>query len=70
MSWPCRTTSRRLRDAIARLPVKQRTMIEAAYYGDLSHGEIARRTGIPLGTVKSRVRMALARLRHAMGEDR
>ena len=52
--------------ALAELPEKQRELIKAAYFGDLSHSEIAARTGLPLGTIKSRIRLALDRLRHAM----
>lgn len=52
--------------AIAQLPDKQRTLIERAYFGELSHNEIAEETGLPLGTIKSRIRLALERLRHAM----
>lgn len=58
--------SARLAEALAVLPEKQRKLIEAAYFGDLSHTEIAARTGLPLGTIKSRIRLALDRLRHAM----
>ena len=52
--------------ALATLPVEQRKLIERAYFGDLSHSEIAAETGLPLGTIKSRIRLALERLRHAM----
>lgn len=52
--------------AIAALPEKQRVLIEKAYFSDLSHSEIAEQTGLPLGTIKSRIRLALDRLRHAM----
>ncbi len=55
-----------LGQAISRLPDKQKLLIEKAYFGDLSHREIARQTGLPLGTIKSRIRLALDRLRHAM----
>jgi RNA polymerase sigma factor (sigma-70 family) len=55
-----------LAEAIASLPEKQRELIEKAYFGDLSHSEIADITGLPLGTIKSRIRLALERLRHAM----
>ncbi|MCV2887300.1 sigma-70 family RNA polymerase sigma factor [Ruegeria sp. XHP0148] len=55
-----------LRVAIRALPDAQRELIEQAYFGDLSHREIAARTGLPLGTIKSRIRLALDRLRHAM----
>lgn len=56
----------RLGDAIALLPPNQRELIERAYYGDLSHSEIASITGLPLGTIKSRIRLALEKLRQTM----
>lgn len=56
-----------LANALKALPEKQRVLIERAYFGDLSHSEIAEETGLPLGTIKSRIRLALERLRHAMG---
>jgi RNA polymerase sigma factor (sigma-70 family) len=56
----------RLGAALAALPEAQRKLIERAYYGDLSHSEIAAETGLPLGTIKSRIRLALDRLRHDM----
>ncbi|MEM6938836.1 MAG: sigma-70 family RNA polymerase sigma factor [Pseudomonadota bacterium] len=52
--------------ALARLPELQRDLIEKAYFGDLSQSEIAELTGLPLGTIKSRIRLALERLRHLM----
>jgi RNA polymerase sigma-70 factor (ECF subfamily) len=58
--------SAQLAQAIAELPDKQRELIEKAYFGDLSHSEIAVATGLPLGTIKSRIRLALERLRHMM----
>jgi RNA polymerase sigma-70 factor (ECF subfamily) len=58
--------SERLGEALARLPEKQRVLIQRAYFGDLSHSEIAAETGLPLGTIKSRIRLALDRLRHHM----
>ncbi|GAA5079954.1 RNA polymerase sigma factor RpoE [Roseibacterium beibuensis] len=58
--------SARLTDAIRQLPEKQRRLIERAYFGDLTHSEIAAETGLPLGTIKSRIRLALERLRHSM----
>lgn len=58
--------STKLRTALAELPDTQRNLIERAYFGDLSHSEIAAETGLPLGTIKSRIRLALERLRHAM----
>ncbi|MGR3501779.1 sigma-70 family RNA polymerase sigma factor [Pseudaestuariivita sp.] len=56
----------KLSAALAGLPTKQRDLIEKAYFGELSHSEIAAETGLPLGTIKSRIRLALDRLRHAM----
>jgi RNA polymerase sigma-70 factor (ECF subfamily) len=64
-----REDSRRLAEAVAQLPPKQRDLIERAFYGELSHGEIALETGLPLGTIKSRIRLAIDRLRHAMESD-
>ncbi len=52
--------------ALALLPAKQRALIERAYYGDLSHSEIATETGLPLGTIKSRIRLALDKLRQQL----
>ena len=56
----------KLGQALAALPPAQRQLIERAYYGELTHSEIAAETGLPLGTIKSRIRLALDRLRHAM----
>ena len=56
----------RLRAAIAELPEKQRDLVKQAYFGELSHSEIATETGLPLGTIKSRIRLALERLRHEL----
>lgn len=52
-----------LKQAIAQLQADQREMIEKAYIGDLSHQEISNQTGLPLGTVKSRIRLGIGRLR-------
>jgi RNA polymerase sigma-70 factor (ECF subfamily) len=58
--------SERLTQALANLPEKQRALVESAYFGNLSQSEIAAETGLPLGTIKSRIRLALERLRHEM----
>ncbi|MFK7763458.1 MAG: sigma-70 family RNA polymerase sigma factor [Roseobacter sp.] len=55
-----------LGDALNALPAAQRELIDKAYFGDLTHSEIAAQTGLPLGTIKSRIRLALERLRHTM----
>lgn len=56
----------KLREALDTLPDAQKKLIERAYFGELSHSEIAAETGLPLGTIKSRIRLALDRLRHSM----
>ena len=56
----------RLTLAMGELPEKQRVLVEKAYLGELSHSEIAEITGLPLGTIKSRIRLALEKLRHSM----
>ncbi|MEA2293279.1 MAG: hypothetical protein QOE86_918 [Solirubrobacteraceae bacterium] len=53
---------RRARAAVMRLPAEQRTAIALAYWGGLTMTEAAEAQGIPLGTAKSRVRLALLRL--------
>ncbi len=55
-----------LRRALAVLPPEQRELVEKAYLGELTHQEISRETMLPLGTVKSRLRLALERLRHEL----
>ncbi|MDE3080265.1 MAG: sigma-70 family RNA polymerase sigma factor [Paracoccaceae bacterium] len=60
----------KLREALDRLTPEQRAMIEQAYLGDLTHTEIRQRTGLPLGTIKSRIRLGLERLRHELKELR
>ncbi|HEY4306095.1 MAG TPA: sigma-70 family RNA polymerase sigma factor [Gemmatimonadaceae bacterium] len=52
-----------VRAALAALPNEQREALELGYFGGLSQSEIAERTGQPLGTVKTRMRLALHKLR-------
>lgn len=59
----------RLRESLAALAPEQRSVLMAAFYEGLSHGEIATRLDLPLGTVKSRIRLAFRHLRSALGED-
>jgi RNA polymerase sigma-70 factor, ECF subfamily len=56
----------RVRNALCALPDEQAAVIRMTFYGEDAQAEIARTLGIPLGTVKSRVRLALARLRKTM----
>jgi len=57
-----------LRDALDGMPEVERTVILLAYRDDLTQSEIAQRLGWPLGTVKTRTRRALLRLRMAIGD--
>lgn len=56
----------RLRKAMADLPDEQLVLVRLAFYEGLSHSEIAERAGLPLGTVKSRIRLAFTRLRRQL----
>lgn len=55
-----------LRAALRALPPGQREMVERAYLGELTHQQISRQTSLPIGTVKSRIRLAIDRLRHEL----
>jgi RNA polymerase sigma-70 factor (ECF subfamily) len=55
-----------LKQALATLKPEQREVIEKAYLGELTHQEISTQTGLPLGTIKSRIRLGLQRLRHEL----
>lgn len=58
----------RLRAVMGDLPPEQAEVLRLAYYEDKVHSEISSEQGIPLGTVKTRLRLALVRLRRAFGE--
>ena len=57
----------RVREAIAQLSEVQRTALELAFFGGLTHVEVAERLDVPLGTAKTRIRSALLRLRDLLG---
>jgi RNA polymerase sigma-70 factor (ECF subfamily) len=61
--------SDRIERAFRQLPLDQRTVLVLQHYLELSHSEIAETLGIPLGTVKSRVRYGVAAMRAALDAD-
>ncbi len=63
-----RLDAQRVRDALAKLPPEQRALIELGFFGGVTHQELAKRTDTPLGTVKTRIRSGLRRMRDALGE--
>lgn len=58
----------RIRRALAMLSADQQRVVELSFFEDIAHAEIADTLGIPLGTVKSRLRLAMARLRDLLGD--
>ena len=63
-----RDQARRVRGALDELPADQRQVIELAYFGGLSHTQIAEMLELPPGTVKGRMRLGLSKMRSALGE--
>lgn len=61
--------SRLLRDALTVLTPDERQAIETAYFAELTYAEVATRLSEPLGTIKTRVRSGLRKLRHALGTE-
>ena len=59
----------RIRAKVAALPTEQKEVLHLAFFEDTPHSEIARKLDIPLGTVKSRIRLAVQRIRSEIGED-
>ena len=62
-------TASTVRAAVRTLPEDQRRAVELAYFDGLSYRDVARRIGIPEGTAKSRVRLALAKLETMLGHE-
>jgi RNA polymerase sigma-70 factor (ECF subfamily) len=60
----------RVREAVAELPAEQRVVLSLAFWGGYSQSEIAARTNTPLGTVKSRVRLGMTKLRERLVDER
>jgi len=65
-----RQQARRLRDALAVLTAHERRAIETAYFAELTYAEAATRLGEPVGTIKTRIRSGLAKLKRALAADR
>jgi len=60
--------SARVQSVLSELPSEQREAVVMAFFGGLSHSELAERLGQPLGTVKTRIRSGLLRMRNLLGE--
>jgi RNA polymerase sigma-70 factor (ECF subfamily) len=63
-----RIDAERVRKALASLPPEQREPIELGFFGGITHEEIARRSDTPLGTIKTRIRSGLRKLRTTLDE--
>ena len=63
----CREEAREVRDALDRLPDEQSKVIELAYFGGLTHVQIASMLDTPVGTVKGRMRLGLSKMRMTLG---
>lgn len=61
-------TAGALEQAMRDLPSEQAELLRLAFYEDMAHSEIAAETGLPLGTVKSRLRLAIGKLRGVLGD--
>lgn len=64
--WSARESQRAVGAALEGLAPEQRELIELAYFRGMSHSEIAAARGLPLGTVKTRIRLGMAKLREAL----
>ena len=64
-----RQETERLIAAVSKLPADQKEVLQLAFFQEKAHGEVATELGIPLGTVKSRIRLALNRVRGELGDS-
>ena len=64
-----REESRAVRGALGELPAEQRKVIELAYFGGFTHSQIAEMLGMPIGTVKGRMRLGLSKMRLSLLEE-
>jgi len=60
--------SKRVRVALTQIPQDQVRVLQLSFFEDCAHGDIAEKLNLPLGTVKSRLRLAMSRLRHLLGD--
>jgi RNA polymerase sigma-70 factor (ECF subfamily) len=67
-AFDVRERESRIRTALTGLPPDQAAVIQKAFFEDKAHSDIEKELGIPLGTVKSRLRLAMNRLRSALGD--
>ena len=58
-----------LSEALENLPKEQEEVVRKAYLEEKTHQEIADETDLPLGTIKSRIRLAMDKLQHSLGGD-
>ena len=59
----------RLRAALTKLSAEQAQVVQMSFFGDKPHSQIAKELGVPLGTVKSRLRLAMARIKLVLGGE-
>lgn len=59
----------RLRIALTKLSAEQAQVVQMSFFADKPHSQIARELGLPLGTVKSRLRLAMARIKSVLGGE-
>jgi RNA polymerase sigma-70 factor (ECF subfamily) len=68
-AYPDHLMSRTMSDHVDQLPDNQQQVIKGVYFNELSQEQLAKQLDIPVGTVKSRLRLALAKLKQYIGED-